>query len=98
MRSVIYVLIAFLGGMFVTLYAMSSVFSEEETREIIDEVDVSAVVLDEDDSLPPVIRNIQPDSEPVFVREDESRVFSFDVRSIDTSFSGSVDYTINTSE
>ncbi len=75
------------------LLFITNVFADTSERTIIDEVDVSAVVL-WDDPLSPLIRNVSPSSDPIFLRQNSLQSFSFDVEFIDDDFDGEVVYTI----
>lgn len=76
---------------------ITNVFADSSDRTIIDEVDVSAVVLTWD-ALPPVIRNVSPSSDPIFLREDTLQSFSVDIEFVDDDFDDEVTYTIASDE
>ena len=76
---------------------ITNVFADSSDRTIIDEVDVSAVVLTWD-ALPPVIRNVSPSSDPIFLREDTLQSFSVDIEFVDDYFADEVLYTIASDE
>ncbi|UFX83499.1 hypothetical protein [Candidatus Absconditicoccus praedator] len=76
---------------------ITNVFADSSDRTIIDEVDVSAVVLT-GDALPPVIRNVSPSSDPIFLREDTLQSFSVDIEFVDDDFDDEVTYTIASDE